>query len=161
MWEIACMNRRQITLTYWQSNTNIVHLPMDPLHISAEALIFINDKSILSALVFCGNQMELWLKLTSHQFHREHLSMLKSVKIRSLRDRDVDVVLTGGFWPLGMFKLVCKHKRTEGFYSKVNTLTNKIYKLNFFEKKKMLEWECALHFLLHQKRWFTRLIDSN
>lgn len=57
-----CMNCTQITHTYWHSYTNIVHPPTDPLHISAEALIFINDKSILSAFVFCGDQMRLWLK---------------------------------------------------------------------------------------------------
>ncbi len=39
---------------------------MDPLYISAEALICINDKSILSALVFCGDQTGLWLNLTGH-----------------------------------------------------------------------------------------------
>lgn len=52
------MSRRQISHTYWQSYTNLVHLPMDPLYISAEALIFIKDKYILSSLVFCGNQRD-------------------------------------------------------------------------------------------------------
>lgn len=43
---------------------NIVRPPMDPLHNSAETLIFINHTSILSTLVFGYDQMGLWLNLT-------------------------------------------------------------------------------------------------
>ncbi len=54
-------------------------------------------------------------------------------------------------WQEEKLKLVHIYTRTECFYSEVNTWTNKIYKFNYLvKKKKMMEWECALHFLLHQ-----------